>query len=181
MDVGEQVVPADDAAVGVSQRKPTRLKPPVFAIKPSDPVLEFVRLSGFNGVLPGSAHAWEIRRVNGVRGAPSPELLKGPAEIREYLAVHVLDLAGRRHHGDEAGNRLDDEAKTLLTHIKHCRSAGETRESSRATLASVRGNPWLIDVAQQLTGGAPIATRGERSLQSRCSGSSVPLVRGPQR
>src|SRR5262245_6401618 len=132
IDVGEQVVPADDAAVGISQRKPTRLKPPVFAIKPSDPVLEFVRISRFDSVLPGNVHAWEIGRVNGVRRAPSPELLKGPAEILEYLAVHVLDLTGRRHHGHEAGNRLDDEAKTLLTHIMHCRSAGETREISRA-------------------------------------------------
>src|SRR5262245_22799366 len=163
MDVAEQVVPAADAAVGVSQRKPTRLKPPVFAIKPSDPVLEFVRLSRFNGVLPGSAHAWEIRGVNGVRGAPSPELLKGPAERREYPAVHALDITGRRAHGDEAGDRLDDEAKTLLAHITHCRSAGQTREISRAPVASVRADPRLIDVAQRLTGGAPIAILWVRS------------------
>src|SRR5262245_26347594 len=70
IDVGEQVVPADDAALSISQWEPTRLKPPVLAIKPSDPVLEFIRISAFDGVLPGSLHAWEIGRVNGVRGAP---------------------------------------------------------------------------------------------------------------
>src|SRR5258706_4833584 len=34
-----------------------------------------------------------------------------PPKILEHLAVHVLDLTGRRHHGDETGDRLDDEAK----------------------------------------------------------------------
>jgi len=116
MDVGEQVVPADDTAVAVSQWEPTGLKPAVLAIKPSDPVFELVRLSGFDGVLPGSDDEWEIGGMNGVRGAPSLELLEGPAEILEDPAVDVLDRTGRRHHGDEAGNRLDDEAKALLAH-----------------------------------------------------------------
>src|SRR5262245_22042605 len=75
VDVSEQVVPADDTAVAISQREPTRLKPPVLAIKPPDPVLEFVRLSRFDGVLPGGDHVWEIGGMNGVRGAPLLELV----------------------------------------------------------------------------------------------------------
>src|SRR5262249_20775969 len=109
MDVIEQVVPADDTAVGISQWEPTRLKPAVLTIKPPDPVLEFVRLSGFDGVLPGGVDAWEIGGVNGVGGAPLLELLEGSAEILQHPAIHVLDRTGRHHHRDEAGNRLDDE------------------------------------------------------------------------
>ena len=116
MDVGEQVVPPDDTTVGISQREATRLKPPVLAIKPPDSVLEFVRLSRFDGVLPGSEREWKIGGMNGVRGAPLLEFVEGPAEIFEYPAVDVLDRARRRHHGDEAGNRLDNEAKALLAH-----------------------------------------------------------------
>src|SRR5262245_9170166 len=116
MDVGEQVVPADDAAVGISQWEAARLKPPVLAIPPSDPVLEFVRLSRFDGVLPGSLHAWEIGRVNGVRRSPLLQFVERPPEVLEHLAVHVLDLASRRHHRDEAWDRLDNEAKALLAH-----------------------------------------------------------------
>ena len=116
VDVSEQVVPADDAALAVSQWEPTGLKPAVLAIKPSDPVFELVRLSGFDGVLPGSDDEWEIGGMNGVRGAPSLELVEGPAEILEDPAVDVLDRAGRRHYGDEAGNRLHDEAEALLAH-----------------------------------------------------------------
>src|SRR5215471_14115747 len=67
MDVGEQVVPADDLAVRITQREPSRLEPAVLAIMSSNPVLEFVRLSGVDRVLPGGHNLREIGRVNRVR------------------------------------------------------------------------------------------------------------------
>src|SRR5262245_58209359 len=87
VDVSEQVVPAADPAVALPQRDRTRCKPPVLAIKPPDPVLEFVRLSRFDGVLPGSDHEWEIAGMDGVRVAPLLELVEGAAEILEHPAV----------------------------------------------------------------------------------------------
>ena len=53
MDIRQQVVPADDAAVGVSKREAARLEPAIFAIRSADAMLEFVRLPGLDGVLPG--------------------------------------------------------------------------------------------------------------------------------
>src|SRR5262249_48400561 len=123
MNVGEQVVPPDDPAVGIAQRKAARLEPTVLAIAASDPVLEVVRLPCLDGVLPGGLHARQIGRVNGVRSAPLPQFVKSPPKIIEHLAVHMLDLTGRRHDGYEAGDRLDDEAKALLAHTMHFRSS----------------------------------------------------------
>src|SRR5262245_24429296 len=71
MNVGEQVVPADDLAVGIAKWQAARLEPPVLAIVPSNPVLEFVRLSRIDRVLPGSLDLRQIGRVNGVGRAPS--------------------------------------------------------------------------------------------------------------
>src|SRR5262245_44068845 len=77
VDVGEQDVPADDTAVASRQREPTRFAPSVLAIKPPDAVLEFVRLSRFGRVLPGSDYEWEIDGRNGFRGAPLLGLVEG--------------------------------------------------------------------------------------------------------
>ena len=91
------------------------------AIAPSNPVLELVRLSRVDGVLPGGLHLRQIGRVNGVRRAPLLQFVDRPPEILEHLAVYVLDFAGRRHDSDQARDRLDDEAKALLAHSTHFR------------------------------------------------------------
>src|SRR5439155_5028809 len=69
MDVREQVVPADDAAVDIAKREAARLEPPVLAVAPPDSVLEFVWLSRFYRMLPGGHHPRQIGRVDCVRRA----------------------------------------------------------------------------------------------------------------
>src|SRR5262245_31469057 len=75
MDVGEQVVPADNPAIAVPKWQAARLKPPVLAIAPPDPVLEFVRLSGLDGVLPGGV---DPRQVGGASASKTREISRVP-------------------------------------------------------------------------------------------------------
>ena len=97
-----------------SKRKAARLEPAIFAIGSADAVLEFVRLPGVDGVLPGGRHPRQIGGMHGVRRPPLPQLFKRPAEVIEDLAVDVLNAAVGRHDGDEAGKGLDDEAEALF-------------------------------------------------------------------
>ena len=52
--------------------------------------------------------------MHGVAWAPLFQLLECPAEVVESLAVDVLDLTLGRHDGDEAGDGIDDQPKTLF-------------------------------------------------------------------
>ena len=78
-------------------------------------MLEFVRLAGFDGVLPRSDDAGKVIRVNSVGGAPSLQFFERPAEVLKDLAVDVFDAAVRRHDRDQTGDRLDDQPKGFLT------------------------------------------------------------------
>lgn len=114
IDIRQQVVPADDAAIGVSKREAARLEPAIFAIGSADAMLEFVRLPGLDGVLPGGRHSGQVGRMHGIRCPPLLELFKRPTEVVENLAVDVLNPAVGRHDGDEAGNGLDDQPKAVF-------------------------------------------------------------------
>ena len=69
------------------------MEPAVLAIASPDAMLEFVRLAGFDGVLPGSDDAGKVGRVNSVGGAPLLQFFERPAEVLEDLAVDVFDPA----------------------------------------------------------------------------------------
>lgn len=115
IDIRQQVVPADDAAAGVSKREATRLEPAIFAIGLADAMLEFVWLPRFDCVLPGGHHVRQVGRMHRIRRPPLPQLFKRPTEVIEDLTVDVLNRAVCRHDRDEAGNGLDDETEALLT------------------------------------------------------------------
>ena len=78
-------------------------------------MLELVRQAGVNRVLPGGLHAGQIGRMHRIRRPPLLQLLEGPTEVIEHLAVDVLDPAVSRHDRDQAGNGLDDEPEALFT------------------------------------------------------------------
>jgi|SRR6516225_9935860 hypothetical protein len=143
--------------------------------------IEWKRLLGLDGFLPGGQRSTSIARVHGVRGAPVLQFIKRPAKIIEHLTVHVLELASGRHDSDQARDRLDDEAIALLAHTRHLRPAQGTRESSRVMVATVRANQ-LFDRNGTTSYERPAdcGSSGRGRCQSRCSGSFVPATTASQ-
>ena len=114
IDIRQQVVPTNDAVVGVAKREATRLEPAIFAVGSTDAMLELVRLPGLDRVLPGGRHLRQVGRMHGISRPPLPQLFKRATEVVEDLAVDVLNPAVGCHDGDEAGKGLNDEAEALF-------------------------------------------------------------------
>ena len=77
-------------------------------------MLEFIREAGFDGVLPGVAHAGQVGWMHRVRRPPLLQFFECPAKVLEDLAIDVLDLASRRHDGDETRNGFDNQPEAVL-------------------------------------------------------------------
>src|SRR5262245_17282184 len=76
VDVGQQVVPADDASIDASKWKAARLKPAVLPIEPAEAVLAFARQAGFDGALPCRPEAGQVVGMNDVSTVPILEPLE---------------------------------------------------------------------------------------------------------
>src|ERR1035437_31410 len=90
------------------------MKPSVDAIGPADAMVDLVLIAGFDGVLPSGEHAWEIIRVDGIRGVPTTQLLNATAEITHEFLTHKLDFADRTHDRHESRDVSQDRLKTRL-------------------------------------------------------------------
>src|SRR6266849_2640829 len=85
VDICHQAVPADNAAFGITLRKPSHLAPSVHAIGSTAAMLELERLSRFDRAPPGVAHARNVIRMAGVVGGPILQFLERLAEIVQGL------------------------------------------------------------------------------------------------
>src|SRR5262245_29251203 len=84
-------------------------------------VLNFVCRPGFERTSPRGHHARKIIRMNGIRRPPLFQLLECSAEVIQDLSVDVLDLTFRSHEGNKAGYGLDNQTKTVVSWVIHCK------------------------------------------------------------
>jgi hypothetical protein len=49
-----------------------------------------------------------------IGAGPQLQFFECPAKVLEDLAIDVLELACRRHDGDETGNGFDDQPEAVL-------------------------------------------------------------------
>jgi hypothetical protein len=90
------------------------LKPAVMPIEPAETVFGFERQAGFDRPLPCRPEARQIVGMNDVSTTPILQFLERSPEVLKNLTVDVVDLTGGRRHGDETGDRLDDQPKGLF-------------------------------------------------------------------
>lgn len=64
--------------------------------------------------------------MNGIGTNPLLQFIERPAKVFEDLAIDVLDIACRRHDGDEPGNGFDDQPEAVL--------AGQSLDVARARI-----------------------------------------------
>ncbi len=114
VDIRHQVIPADNAAFGVTLRTTSYVEPTVHAIGSTATILNIKRLPGFDRVPIGVDHAMKVIRMNVVAGVPILQFLNRLAEIFQHLPVDEFDLARRTRGGNKPGNAVDDQAQALL-------------------------------------------------------------------
>src|ERR1700737_3139816 len=115
-----QGIPADDTAFRIPQGESAYMEPTVYAIGPTDTMLNFIGMPGFDRASPRGFHPSEIIRMNSI---PTFQFLKSPAQILEELTVDEFDLTHRCHGTNEAGNAVDDQTQTLFTRTQSFLSA----------------------------------------------------------
>ena len=58
--------------------------------------------------------AREVVRMKNIAAGPTLQFLKGLAEIVQIFLIDEFDFAGRRQSMNQAGNAIEDQAKTLF-------------------------------------------------------------------
>src|SRR5260370_1248418 len=114
VNISKQELPTDDVTFRVSYWEGANLEPAIYAVSTPATALNFVRLPGFECVLPSIDRSREIARMKDVAAGPIPQFLKGLAKIIQILLIDELEFAGRGQSMDKAGNAIDDQAKILF-------------------------------------------------------------------
>src|SRR5229473_510930 len=111
-----QAIPADDASLRVLYGESANLEPAVNAIGATDTVRRVISswMPGFDRASPRGQHARKVIGMNNVGGGPTFQFVKRLARIIQALLTDEFEFASRRHSKNEAGNAIDDQAKTLF-------------------------------------------------------------------
>src|SRR5882757_1279371 len=108
--VGDQDVPTDNGPPGISNGKPTHLKPTILAVEASEARLEVIWLTRCELCSEDLHHAREILRVNGIVGCPLVELLECLTAVFGEWFVDEVDFTHRCQSSDEPRNAAKDQA-----------------------------------------------------------------------
>src|SRR5262249_59651072 len=71
VNVRKQVVPTHDPAFVVTETKAPGVKPAVDTISPAEPVINVIRVTGFDRIPPGGGCARKIIWVDSIAGSPT--------------------------------------------------------------------------------------------------------------
>ena len=114
IDIRHQVVPTDDATVGITLRTTPHMEPAVHTIGATVPRFNIKWLPGFDRAPIRVDHARKIIGMVSVADAPILQFLSGLAEILQDLAAEKFDLACRIRGRDKTRKAVDGEAQALL-------------------------------------------------------------------
>src|SRR5260370_5971341 len=90
------------------------MKPTVRTVSAAQTMVNIIRIPRFDRVPPGGDRLREVIRVDGVAGTPTFQFFKSLAEVFQNLVVDEFDLTLRRHYCNQAGDAIDDQAKSLF-------------------------------------------------------------------
>src|SRR6266403_4824938 len=139
VNVREQVIPTDDATFSVTQRQATRMKPPVRTVSTAQTVVNVIGIPGFDRVPPCGDRLREIIWMDGFAGTPTFQFFKSLAEVFQDLVVDEFDSTFPRHYSYQAGDAIDDQAKSLFARahgIFRALALGDVRNRSHELQAA---------------------------------------------
>src|SRR6202040_2455179 len=139
VNIRMQAHPADNAALRIPQGETAQLEPAVHAISTAEAALNFVRLSGFECVLPRIDRAGEIFRMKDVAAGPALQFLKCLAEIIQILLIDEFEFACGCQSVNKAGNAIYNHAK-----VEFARTQGFL---GTLAVVNIRGNTIPADHA----------------------------------
>ena len=119
VDVSQDDIPTGDASIRIAQGKPSDLTPPVDAIEPPNACIEVVGSARRDRRTKHLTDMREIVWMNRPVRAPLPHRLQRLPAVLDKLVIDDVDLARRRQDGDQAGNRVHDQARLALAFLSH--------------------------------------------------------------
>src|SRR5688572_30139101 len=114
VDVGEEVVPADDASIAVTKWHAEAMEPSEYAVRASNAHIDIERVAGRHGVGFTRRNRRDVVRMH--RDGPVANLLERASRVAECRLVHMLDLAIRRVHADQTRKTI--EGATLMLDVR---------------------------------------------------------------
>ncbi len=114
VDVRQQHAPANDVAAFIAQRKAVVLEPAIHAVRPPEPLHDFVWAARADRLREGLDDVRKVLGVNGVVGPPLFQLLEAPPCVFVDLAIDEFDVTARRQERDQAWNTVHQKARTAL-------------------------------------------------------------------
>jgi hypothetical protein len=105
VDVGQQVVPPDDAAILVTKWKCATLKPAVHPLAVPDSRIRVVGIPGLDGVRPSCCDLGQVLGVHGAR--PILQFLLGSTGIPECRFIDAFKRSVRETRGEEPWEAVD--------------------------------------------------------------------------
>ncbi len=114
LDVGQQPVPAEDAALLVEERLAEHVEPAVGAVGAAHAVIHLVAGAGCDCPDPGAERGFHIVGVKEV-GPPVPhQVADGNAEVVDDALIDRLQGSIGKGGPDECGDGVDDQTKAAL-------------------------------------------------------------------
>ena len=120
------------------------MEPPVCPISPPETVINIVGIPCFDRVPPGSDCLRQVVGMDGIPDLPTLQFFESFAEIFKDLVVDEFDLAICSHDGHQAGNAIDDQAKSQFALAQGIVVAPAKFGSARFTCPPFSPEPLLL-------------------------------------